>query len=146
MDIGSVIEAYTVHDDARTGQDGANTAPRQFQDEPRWLSDCLRGSLGTIEAQRILPRHFQDAQGRPGTDSSWHRFLDRFLDASWNDFGKVLGGQDAAMTARDGAKTAQDDTKMAPRRRQDGVVSFQDAPKTRPNASKAVVNSNMSKI
>ena len=74
------------------------------------------------------------------------RFLDRFYDASLSDFGRVLGGQDAAMTAQDGAKTAQDDTKMAPRCRQDGVISFQDAPKTRPDASKMVANSNMSKI
>ena len=77
--------------------------------------------------------------------SIFDRFLNRFYDASWSDFGRVLGGQDAAMTAHDAAKTAQDDTKMAPRRRQDGVRWVQDAPRTRPDASKAVVNSNMSK-
>ena len=77
--------------------------------------------------------------------SIFDRFLNRFYDASWSDFGRVLGGQDAAMTAQDAAKTAQDDTKMAPRRRQDGEISFQDAPKTRPDAPKAVVTSNKSK-
>ena len=76
--------------------------------------------------------------------SIFDRFLDRFYDASWSDFGRVLGGQDAAMTAQDGAMTAQDDTKMVPRCRQDGVISFQDAPKTRPDAPRAAVNSNMS--
>ena len=104
----------------------------------RFLSGESWNNRSAEDTPKTFPR-------RPETDSSWHRFWDRFLDASWNEFGSS-GGQDAAMTAQDGAKTAQDDTKMAPRCRQDGVISFQDAPKTRPDAPKAVINSNMSNI
>ena len=42
--------------------------------------------------------------------------LEGILEASWNDLGKVLGGQDASQDA--------------PRRRQDGPRRRQDAPKT----------------
>ena len=48
--------------------------------------------------------------------------LEGILEASWNDLGKVLGGQDASQDA--------------PRRRQDGPRRRQDAPKTVKDGSK----------
>ena len=38
----------------------------------------------------------------PNMDLSWASFL----EASWNDFGRVFGSQDAPKTAQDDAKTA----------------------------------------
>ena len=60
--------------------------------------------------------------------------LGGILEAFWNYFGRVLGGQDAPKTDQDGAKTRQDGAKTA----QDGAKTGQGGIKTPQDAAKTL--------